>query len=80
MKADRLLFIQGGKCFYCRKQLLPEHATVDHIIPISKGGKNDISNLVACCKDINHLFSDLSPKSKMETVFNWGKNIKCPNK
>jgi len=38
------------KCEYCGKK---KDLTVDHFIPISKGGGSNIENLVAACKDCN---------------------------
>ena len=36
-------------CQYCGVTLSAKTATVDHIIPKSKGGKSSFMNLVACC-------------------------------
>jgi 5-methylcytosine-specific restriction endonuclease McrA len=44
---------QGGKCAYCRVMLKPGYHA-DHIIPISKGGSNWISNIQLTCSDCNH--------------------------
>ena len=38
---------QKGKCYYCHKHLTKYH--VDHVIPLSRGGSNDPSNLVIAC-------------------------------
>jgi hypothetical protein len=43
-----------GKCHHCAGQLLydePWH--IDHVIPLSKGGSNDKSNLVLSCVRCN---------------------------
>lgn len=37
-------------CFYCG---VPEATTVDHVTPISRGGTDSPTNLVACCKRCN---------------------------
>lgn len=39
-----------GKCAYCKK---PRKLTVDHVIPVSKGGSNYISNIVPACRSCN---------------------------
>lgn len=41
-------------CIYCKVKLDEENATVDHIVPISKGGNNTQVNMLVCCKDCNH--------------------------
>lgn len=38
------------KCVYCGSE---EDLTIDHIIPKSRGGSNDISNLAAACHRCN---------------------------
>lgn len=42
-------------CFYCGKEIKPftVDKQIDHKIPISKGGNNNIKNLVICCKSCN---------------------------
>lgn len=40
-------------CQYCGKSAPEVVLEVDHIKPVSKGGKNDIMNLITSCKDCN---------------------------
>lgn len=36
------------------KGMYPKNlATVDHVIPLSKGGANDLENMVVCCRECN---------------------------
>ena len=42
------------KCFYCGKVLEYEHATLDHVIPKYKGGKDKWNNLVISCQKCNN--------------------------
>ena len=42
-------------CQYSGKKLSKDEATVDHIIPVSKNGKNTWENQVAAAKEINNL-------------------------
>ena len=41
------------KCQYCGKSAPDVVLEVDHIIPVSKGGDNDISNLITACFNCN---------------------------
>jgi hypothetical protein len=50
-----LYFVQSGKCHYCRNFTKLDKWTVDHKIPLIRGGTNDVSNLVGCCSSCNHL-------------------------
>jgi 5-methylcytosine-specific restriction endonuclease McrA len=44
-----------NKCFYCGKKIIPftVDKQIDHKIPVSRGGKNNIENLAICCKSCN---------------------------
>ena len=42
-----------GKCQYCSKQLTRHNFTLDHIIPVSQGGKKVWQNIVTCCNRCN---------------------------
>ena len=46
-----LLEKQKGKCGYCGKQM--SSPTVDHKIPVSRGGTDALENLIAACKPCN---------------------------
>ena len=45
------------KCYYCGQKVTKNTATLDHKIPISKGGDNSKDNLVACCFECNSIKS-----------------------
>lgn len=50
LNRERKLEAQGGKCYYCKRPLTRNSATVDHVIPISKCGyrHSDHNTVVAC--------------------------------
>lgn len=50
-----------GVCHYCKKCFLPKELTMDHIIPIARGGKSQKFNLVPCCKECNTKKKQLLP-------------------
>jgi len=42
-----------GICHYCGKKFPPGELTMDHVVPIARGGKSVKINLVPCCKECN---------------------------
>jgi len=51
----------SGICYYCRKKFKPADLTMDHVIPLSRGGTSSRENIVPCCKDCNKKKSYLLP-------------------
>jgi 5-methylcytosine-specific restriction endonuclease McrA len=51
---------QNGLCFLTNDVLTPDNMELDHIVPISKGGTNDLSNVRWVTKDANRLKQDKS--------------------
>lgn len=43
-----------GICYYCGKKFPPRDLTMDHVIPVVRGGKSVKENLVPCCKECNN--------------------------
>ncbi len=44
---------QKGKCYYCQHKVKWGKHHVDHVVPLSRGGSNDMSNLVIACAPCN---------------------------
>ncbi len=76
---DRLLYAQGGKCFFCEQPLPKSEASVEHLFATGNGGPNTDDNCVACCKAINSLMGRMSLKEKIKVVLNQKGEFKCPN-
>ena len=49
----RILKRDRHRCFYCRQPLLPGDWTLDHVVPVVRGGSDRASNLAACCARCN---------------------------
>lgn len=43
-----------GICYYCHGRFHPSELTMDHIVPIIRGGFTKKGNVVPCCKDCNN--------------------------
>lgn len=63
----------GGRCYLCWREYITDEALaravprlyffqlqIDHIVPLSKGGPNAISNYMPACSRCNNLKSNLS--------------------
>ena len=55
----RVWAISGKRCGYC-DIIMTEQPDPDHVVPISRGGRNDISNILPCCSPCNTDKSDLT--------------------
>ena len=42
-----------GHCHYCNEVFAPEELTMDHLVPVSRGGKASRNNVVPACKECN---------------------------
>lgn len=40
-------------CYYCGQKTDRKQLTMDHIVPLARGGKSSKGNIVACCKSCN---------------------------
>ena len=43
-----------GVCHYCGKTFPPKELTMDHLVPLARGGRSNKGNLVTACKDCNN--------------------------
>jgi len=44
----------SGRCHYCQHTFPATELTMDHIVPLSRGGRTVKSNVVPCCKECNN--------------------------
>lgn len=48
-----VLFRDGFTCQYCGRKPPEVELEVDHMFPVAAGGTNEISNLIASCRECN---------------------------
>ena len=53
--------VQKGECYYCGRMVGRENLTMDHVVPLARGGKSKKGNLVAACKECNNKKKYLLP-------------------
>jgi hypothetical protein len=54
---EELFDRDGWRCQYCADRVTEETVTLDHLVPVSKGGTNEPENLVTTCLICNSLKS-----------------------
>lgn len=68
--------IAKGLCHYCGKNYPPEELTLDHIVPIIRGGKSVRGNVVPACKECNSKKKYLLPIEWQEYLQGIGEHEK----
>lgn len=56
---DSIIKRDKKTCQYCNLKLCSNEITIDHIIPLSKGGQNSFTNCVVACRPCNDYKADL---------------------
>lgn len=68
----KIIAAKGNKCIWCgcacteefqiiggQPQPLPQTATVEHIVPIAKGGQHNLKNVAIACFECNQKKADI---------------------
>ncbi|MDT8440043.1 MAG: HNH endonuclease [Desulfuromonadales bacterium] len=50
-----------GVCHYCGRQVAPAELTLDHVVPLVRGGRSSKGNCVPACKECNSRKQSLLP-------------------
>jgi len=53
--------ISTGVCYYCRRNVGVKTLTMDHIVPLGRGGRSVRGNVVPACKQCNDRKKALLP-------------------
>ncbi|NLL84240.1 MAG: HNH endonuclease [Lentisphaerae bacterium] len=54
-----------GVCHYCGKSFQPDQLTMDHVVPVARGGKSVKGNVVPACQGCNKSKSVLTPAEQI---------------
>lgn len=58
--------IGAGLCHYCGARFASGELTLDHVVPLVRGGKSNRGNCVPACKECNTRKRDLLPTEWQE--------------
>jgi len=53
--------IADGHCHYCHREVGARNLTLDHVVPLIRGGRSVRGNVVPACKDCNTAKKSLLP-------------------
>ncbi len=60
----------AGTCYYCYSKVPARLLTMDHIVPLVRGGKSVKGNIVTACKNCNNKKKYLLPMEWEEYIQN----------
>ncbi len=66
----------SGVCHYCGRRFKPSELTMDHLVPLTRGGKSVQGNLVPACKECNNKKKYLLPMEWEEYLESLGKETR----
>lgn len=72
-RSQRLAFRQllqmiDPHCLYCGQYLPPRGATLDHVLPVSRGGLHHVRNMVLACRSCNEAKDNRTPQEWLEEL------------
>ena len=83
----RMIYLRnGGRCAICGKRLDLDNCNLDHRIPLSKGGRDNVENLDCVHIQCNYIKANLLPdelENEIKDIFlyqmekNGGRKLRC---
>jgi 5-methylcytosine-specific restriction endonuclease McrA len=58
---ENIYLRDGYRCQYCARSFGPRELTLDHVIPVSRGGRKEWTNIVTACRRCNQKKGNRSP-------------------
>jgi hypothetical protein len=62
-----------GQCHWCGRDVPSGELTMDHIVPISRGGRSTKNNVVTACKSCNNKKKQLLPMEWAQYLHSLGR-------
>ena len=57
--------LRAGVCHYCGRNVGADALTMDHVIPVARGGRSTRGNCVPCCKECNNAKKAMTPAEQV---------------
>jgi len=57
--------LAAGLCHYCGGKFAPDKLTMDHIVPVARGGRSNKGNVVPACAACNKTKGVLTPAERI---------------
>ena len=57
--------VAKGVCHYCGRNVGAASLTMDHVVPVARGGRSVRGNCVPCCKDCNNRKKAYTPAEQI---------------
>ena len=57
--------LQKGVCHYCGRAVGAANLTMDHVVPVARGGRSERGNVVPCCRACNASKGCLTPAEQI---------------
>lgn len=60
-----------GHCAYCGTPITIKDMQADHVIPLKKGGADEVGNMLPACRSCNHYKSTLTVEQFRDCIERW---------
>ena len=57
--------VTKGVCHYCHRNVGAANLTLDHVVPVARGGRSTRGNCVPCCKECNNAKKSYTPAEQI---------------
>ena len=66
-------------CAYCGCKITLNEMQADHVVPLHRGGKDEIDNLFPACRSCNHYKSTMTVEEFREQIGKWHERLMRDN-